>query len=456
MVVEGTVAPAALSRLLLDLQEITGLSFVTNADAQPFLIGRTVKIQSKAVSLAVLMDVVFRPLNLFWEQTGTEIHLRPVSSLAPAELAVVRAQQAIRLTRQIVINFPNHDCRNSLRVSAANFELLNGQYDAAATAYNQLLQEQQAGEINAALQLNLGLLEKKLHRLESAVELYFRAVDQSADNALKAIAYANIAQINIELGHTEPAIQAAARSLTLTSNGTVRVAAALDLARAYLINRDPLSANRVLFENATFFEALPQRKLSSVLAAYGRSLGTLSPVAKSKAVETLLIALADITPSELNFSVDKILVAKAYASIGLPDRAIDILSREPGPDENVVWRRRRLFELAQMLNQTGARDLAASQFRLVAENLGDVIGMWSQLELARIQLLVKKDPQSCLDLCRKLWLLDLPETIKSNTLNLMGQAYREIGDLDSSVFCFYGMLPHAHSLTAQSVSEDEQ
>lgn len=451
IILNGHTRSISVNKLLNEIAGMTDLHFQIDSKTAPYLIGRTVKVQSEAISLAVLLDVIFYPLNLSWEQNDNVILLHPVASQTKLALARSRANQAIRLGRHLAVNYPDSDCQTAVRLSSAALMYLIEEYDAASTILNQMLDENLGGELRAKIHLNIGMIEKRFERYDNAIEQFLAAVDQSLNNDLRATAYANIARIQMEQSHIEPTIIAAGRSLALTNNPVIRMAAALDMARGYLIKREPESANRVLFDHRDAFVGGAYQTLANVYGAYARSLGTLSPISKQRAIETLVISLADVRSSEVELTVDRILLAKAFTSIGLADRSIDVLVITNASPENEIWGRRRNFQLADQLLLYGNKKAAMSNYEKLAIELEDEIGQRSLLKLAEYELYEKKKPEKAIELCRKLWTSEERQPNKQNELDdkniisfalrIMGNAYRQLGDIDSAIFCFSGRLP---------------
>ncbi len=451
IIVSGAYKSTSITKMLTDLGQGTNLQFEMDAEVQPYLIGRTAKFQFSAVSLGVLLDVTLHPLNLIWEQNGNKVKLSPAGKVSPERLGQYRARQAIRVGRDLIVNYPNDPCRDAILLAGANMNYLIGGFDEASTILNQLLEKELAGELKAKVLLNIGLIEKKFQRYDNAIELFLGAADQSLDRELQAIAYANMARLHLERGYIDPAIIAGGRSLSLTKNLRVRGSAALDMSRSYLINRDPQLANRVLFDHRDAFAEGLILKIAQVFGAYARYLGTINSVAKERAIETLVLSLADIETKKLSNSVDRIIIAKAYNSIGLPNQAIETLIITNARPENLNWERTRTFELAGLLRQYGNKKAAISNYQKLIRDLTDEIGKRSLLKLAEFKLDNENDPDGCLQLCARLWELDarqasgaeskLSETIKTVVLRLMGRAYTAKGDFDSAVYCYSGRLP---------------
>ena len=458
IIVGGSYKSTAVSKVLSELGQMTGLQFQVDANVQPYLVGRTIKFNYPAISLAVLLDVILHPLNLMWEQTENTIRLLPTSSAPDDLFAQLRARQAIRIGRQLIVNHPNSLCRGAIRLAGANMNLMTGQYDAASTSLSQLLEDSPADELKAKIFLNLGLIEKKFRRYDSAVEMFLGTVDQSLDHRLQAIAYANIARIQMEQRFVDVAIISSSRSLSLTKDISVRSFAALDMARGYLLNREPQSANQVLYDHRDAFASGVNLKLAQVYGAYARSLGTQSDVAREKAIETLVIALADVDDGKLKHTVDRMIIANAYKSIGLPNQAINTLLITNAQPENLIWERARTFELAGLLMQYGNPAAAVSNYQKLVTELNDEMGQRSVLQLAKFRL-DQGDFDRALELCRMLWQNEdtepaaetglLTDVVKSESLRLMGKCYTAKGDFNSAAFCYSGRLP-ASTISAEN------
>ena len=443
-VVAGKLKSQSVNGLLNQISQKVGLQLDVSPDAQPYLTGQVVKLNSDSITLSVLLDTMLYPLGVSWMQVDDTIKLQPSSNLRTNALAANRAAESIRLGRYLLVKFNNEDCRKSIILSNANMLVFQDNFDTASAMYEQTL-EDSSGGLKAKIHYNQGLISKKFNRSEDAIEQFLAAIDQSLDPAIQAAAYLHIAQIHLRNNHVKPCIIAAGRSQSLTDQPTILGESSMTLARAYLIDRDPASANRFLFENAKAIEKAGHKTMAGVYSAFARSLASLNPIDKKKATEALIIALAEVDPANITESADSLILADAYQKVSLPNQAIRILDTIID-NENESWARQRLFKRSVIQEQIDFR-LAVSGYKSLAQDTGDVLGKRAALRLAEYELTDRDNPAACIDWCRTLWNTELDETTKTVALDLMGLAYRKLGDIDSSIYCFYGMLPDQPTTT---------
>ncbi len=446
MVVSARTRTVPVADLLQQLGNVTGLTVSLPSEVTPYLIGRTVKLESSAMPVAILLDCVLSPIKLAWEQTGKQIAIAPFSSVDGDSLAAFHGRQVVRMGRYLSVNHSDSNCIAALQLTSANIHFVLEQYDNASVLLKQIASEQKLGEFNAKANLTMGLLENRFGRSANAIPLLMAAVDQSNDKQLQAVAYANIGKTHLNELEIQPSIIASSRSLALGSDLGVRAIASLNLARAYMYANDPPSANRVLFENSSVFDDREQdQALAYVIGAFARSLATASPIRRRKAIETTLLSLAGIDLERWKFKdVDRVLLARAYRQAGLIDKAISILQStgsEANNQGHAVWRRFLGFELASLLLSENQVDSASELYRELASNMTDSIGKQSKLKLANLVLEKQQDAQKCIQHCRELWDYDLSNEMKETTLKTMGHAYNAQGKVVLSSYCFLGMLP---------------
>ena len=441
MVVAGTTGTIFVKDFLNRIASLTELDIPIDERIAPFLLGRTAKFDNSSLSVALLLDCLLAPIDLAWRQHNNQIELLPLDSMDARDLRDYLASQAIRAGRYFVLNYPDSRRKNTLRVTISNLNFATGQLDVALKQLTQLQDESAHVDLAAKIEFDLGLLEAKFNRLESAIELFMAAIDQSNSNYVKSIAYANVGRIQLQRGAIEPAKIASSRSLMLFNDVEVQQQAALDLARAYLLSNNPLSANQTLYQHASVIAGSKIEAIALVYGAYARTLGTLSPLDKKKALKTLIIALAGVKIKDIKLPVDRILIAKAFVRSGLLDRAIDILEQESASSMLLGWNRDQVYELALLLEQNGQIDSALKHYHELASLDNGYIGQYSILRIAMLELYEKKSPEGCLENCAKLWQLNLADEEKSKILRLMGQAYSKIGNHELATYCFLGMLP---------------
>ncbi len=231
-----------------------------------------------------------------------------------------------------------------------------------------------------------------------------------------------------------------ARSLSLASDHQVRRDAALNLARAYLLNNDPYSANKVLFENFDLINTSQRSSVVGFLSSFARYLGTSDKVSQSKARERLMISLIMIKDSDLETIFDKLIASRAYSEMGLIQRSNQLLKLAENENSVDRWRRKIEFQLAiQQFDDIDDHQAIKILSRL-AKDASDSVGQNAALRLAKYEL-HHNQYQACLKRCHLLTQTASDQQIIIEALKVMGSAYRRLGQHRSAAVCFSGMVP---------------
>ena len=228
--------------------------------------------------------------------------------------------------------------------------------------------------------------------------------------------------------------------MSLASDHQVRRDAALNLARAYLLNNDPYSANKVLFENFDLINTSQRSNVVGFLSSFARYLGTSDKVSQSKARERLMISLIMIKDSDLETVFDKVIASRAYSEMGLIQRSNQLLKLAENENSVDRWRRKIEFQLAiQQFDDIDDHEAIEILSRL-AKDASDSVGQNAALRLAKYDL-HHNQYQACLKRCHLLTQTASDQQIIIEALNVMGSAYRRLGQHRSAAVCFSGMVP---------------
>ncbi len=235
-------------------------------------------------------------------------------------------------------------------------------------------------------------------------------------------------------------IKATGRALATASSDQQERLAALTMARSYLLNNQPFSANQVLFEHRQAFTDSEQQPAAAVLGSYARYVGITDKNSLSAEANRLLTAVAMASDQSYENFLDIYIAGRAYQELGFQEKAIEKLTLAAESTTIMAWKRQFLFELAVQLTIADKLDEATSVFEFLIAGEIDQWHLKSRLQLAQVYL---RGPrlQDCIDICESLLSSDLTEAEKQSTLNTMGQAYRIRGEHHSAALCFAGALP---------------
>lgn len=426
---------------LSQLAGLAELKFKLDSHAEFRIRGRSTKLNVSGVSLALILDNVAKPLDLVWHQSGDVIEFSDREHSPNTGdfdfLSASRAQRSVALE-------PEPDERRlSALLALGNLNLLANHFDQASLFFEQLSQLNPNGEILASLTFNRATMERLLGRHESATRLFYEAIDQTLDFHLQSIAYYMVSNLQLRNDDIEQAIQSSSRSLSLASDHKVRQDAALTLARAYLLNNDPFSANKVLFENFEELKTRAQNRVVEFLGSFSRYLGTNDKTNYAKSRERLVISLATIEDSDLETIFDKVIASRAFYEMGFKERSTQLLKMAINEITVERWQRKIAFQLAIQQFDDANNSEAIKQLAQLAVDSSDAVGQNATLRLAQDDLRHKRY-QETLERCRMLTRTasDL-QTIRE-ALKTMGSAYRSLDQHMSAAVCFSGMVPEVY------------
>ncbi len=444
----------SVRELFQEISDKTELSFDFSFAAQASAVSRVAKLNLQELPLSVVLDTITSPLGLIWTQDGTKIRLQhnSESEKASEQFFLERAQRSLRRIR---VELPDSLRRVTSLLHEGNLALISGDASTGITRYEELNAAGVNGELAAKLNYNMATVDTLNGRTESAISRLYLSVDQSLDHAVQAKSYAQIARMHLENGDTEGAIYAASRGLTLSTTDLMREKTAMTMATAYLLRNESLASNRILFDNEAYIQSPTAQHLASVYGAYARLLGRPEKNGMRTERMQLIVALSSIEPKDVDNFIDALLVARAFFAVGFTSKAMDLANYAMTNAVHPYWKRQAAYDLATLRYGAGeleeALDAFAVIFRENSTAFGDEIdrlGIKAQLKCAIISMQLGDTPESkekwaknCLSHCQELWKLQLNEDQKSQTLSLMGQAYRQLGRHRTAAVCFSGMIP---------------
>lgn len=443
-----------IENILGQYAEQAKLSFETSKRARDIIESRSARLSVSGLPLAVVLDHLLSPLGLVWVQDAETIYLYEQSERG-IDLQRYRLELADRCLRMIELNFSRDVRRDSSLLHRGNLQLLNGDLDAAATRYSELEKLIPGNELAAKLSFNAAHIDIAKGRSDIAVKRMFFTVDQSLEQHLQARGYAWIGRLELQHGRSDRAVYALSRGLSLAKGVAVRQDVLMNLAKAYLLENDPFSANRILFNETDSVIDLPEQKKAAVFAAYARYLGMVPGEGLRNEGERMVVALASITPEDAPGFVDRLLIGRAFFEVGFDSRSTEFLelALKIAPHEN--WRRRVAFELATNLYRSGELTESEKLLQTLIGDQPDQTSLLSQLMLARIALSQKRS-ELCLEICQQIWSQDIGDDQKIETLSMMGRAYQQLGRHQVAALCFSGMVPHEiNKATATDPSKSE-
>ncbi|HMO14446.1 MAG TPA: tetratricopeptide repeat protein [Pirellulaceae bacterium] len=435
--IQSTLVP--ILELIKQLAATCQTELYASDEAMRLVSGRAKAIVGSSFSVSMLLDSLTLPLGIFWHQDENGLHLLSLDERP--DLASIYLRAAFERTyRRFALKYPGDHRVSSSIFARANVRFIEGDLDAAATHYQELRVKNLKGELLAMLFYNVGKVEMRFGRNESAIRSFYLTVDQSYNQELQSAAYWLIGQLSLESNRLSEAIKTSGRALSLAQSEQQKRLAALTMARAYLLSNQPLSANQVLFENRFYFAKSELFVSASVLGSFARYVGMTDDSSINSEANRLLSAVANAKPDQLNSFIDIYIASRAWQELGFRDKAIEMLTLAASNTSILAWRYQILFELGVQLNLAQETERATAIFEFIRNEESNGWRKKALIQLAHIYLHQQKYKES-LSACESLISDDLSDEDKQQTLNLMGRAYRQLGEHYSAALCFAGMIP---------------
>lgn len=429
-----------VSLLLNQITQMAQLELQVSEKAKSMIAGRSRLVEIQSTTLSSFYDQLLISFGLVWKQVDNVIYVVRVDELNDEKLfREFQFQSALRSFRRFEIDFPSNPFRKAATLSRARIAVLAEEFDRASNLFRELEQSDPVGEVRAKSYFNQAKLSLLLNRPNEAITLLYQAIDQTSESNVEASGYCMLSQLHISTKEIKESIRAGRRGIATAVTLEQRQSAALSLARAYLLDSDPFSANMTLFRNREMILDPEQRLTAAFLGAYARSIGGSDSENVEIARNRLLTALSMTEVEEFQTFADCYIASMAYESLGFRERAIAMLTLALSKSDIGVWQRQVFFELAMLQKKMALSNEAIVTFKL----LTDQEDMWKNKALIQLADLYSETKQldECIDACRTLWNSDLSEAEKISTLKLLGAAYQAKGQHYSAALCFAGMLP---------------
>ena len=441
ILVDATLSNYSTRQLLDQVATGANLEFAASPQASEILSGRSMRVDATALPVSMLLDQILAPLQLAWEQKGDKVNVYHESELARQQKEDYRLDRIQRTLRQLQMNFEGTE-RVAALMHDGNIHFMRGEYEHAENKYRAARELVPTGELNARLYFNTALLSLQQSDREGALDLFYQALDQSLSPKLQSVAYTQIAQLELELGRPAKAIPAASRGLRLDRDAGRDTRILLTLAKSYLLESDPYSANQILFDNASSVDDPASKRLAGVISTYAR-FQVVKPInGLQNEGERLVLALAAIQSDDPQSFIDHLLISRAFRDVGFRSKAIDHLIAASSLVEGGYWGSRIKFELADLLHLDGEVEKADAVLRSLSRNLDPNLKTQVGLLAANVQFELG-DFQYCRSNCESLLRLGLSDEEKKQTLTILGKVYQQAGKHYAAALCFAGLLPDA-------------
>ncbi len=438
----------AVLDLLADIERLTELKIELTERAKSTTVGRLTNIDTNAMPLSLLLDQSLEFLELAWSQEGETVRVMHRDELTATDAASFHLGKTQRMLRQTQMLFSNGPVRTGALMNDANNCRLSGEWETAAEKYRAAREAEPMQELSAKLYFNSATLDLLNDDKLAALHACYMTLDQTLVTSLQAQVYAMIAELELELGQPQKAITAGGRGLRRAQDTEIVTTAALTLARAYLIDGDPDSANSVLFNHSDQISGAKAQRLASVFSTYARYLRVRPQSGLQDEGQRLVMALAALEPGDASDFIDSLLISNAYASIGVRTKAIENLRRALEEAPEGFWREQIRMDLAKALfdasDFTAANSVIEGFQNVSADRLAVALQLHARIQLALGEL------ETTEAVCRRLLAMEIDDATKSQTLNLLGQVFRTQGKHYAAALCFAGVLPNVESEAADA------
>lgn len=419
------------------------LDFQMSEDAIEILSNRSKSIKFKAITLGALLDRLLIPFGLTWSQTDGVIQVRTETETTKTAMREFLFDTTSRAFRRHELEFPETRFRAAAIMSRASLSIMRNELSVAKNLYQELNQLGPRGELKAKLFFNRAKLAMMQKRSELAIPLLYNAVDQTLDPNLESSAYCILSGLHLSNGETGEASKTAGRALTTAVTVRQKSIAAINQARAYLFERNPISANDALFRNREYIEADGEAvAAASMLGAYAHAMGLSNKHKHSNqnAIVRMVNAASKLSQNDQASSfADYYFASLAYSKLGLSDLAIAMMTKSLAQPDLGAWQRVVTYELGALLENSRRPNEALITLTGLTR-IDDVWRIRALLKIAKIQANQNQNAE-CIGNCQLVLASNPTDRQKQNALEILGKAYQGQGKHHIAALCFAGMLP---------------
>jgi tetratricopeptide (TPR) repeat protein len=419
------------------------LDFQMSKGAIDILSERSKVIEFEAITLGVLMDRLLIPFGLIWHQRDGVIQVQSKSETTQTAISDFSFDATSRAFRRHELEFPENRFRAAAIMSRARLSIMRNELAVANNLYQELGQLSPRGELQAKLFFNRAKLAIMQSRTDPAISLLYQAVDQTLDPNLEASAYCMLSGLHLSRGETGEATKTAGRALATAVTVRQKSIAAINQARAYLFERNPISANDALFRNKEYIEADGESvAAASLLGAYAHSMGLSKKHKHSNqtAIVRMVNAASKLAQADQARSfADYYFASLAYSKLGRHDLAIEMMTKSIAQPDLGAWQRVATYELGVLLQDSNRPEEAMTALTGLT-NVNDVWRIRALLKIANIQS-SKNQNSECIGNCQLILASSPTDLQKQQALEILGNAYQSQGKHHIAALCFAGMLP---------------
>ena len=422
---------AEVCDLNLDISDVA----VTSLNAQQL------RIASRSESLALVLDSIVEGVGLHWSFEGRTIRIRGVAEVSDEDLDQYARSIANRALRRATIAYSGDGYQIESLGLLGDLAYQNGTLPKAITWYDKVLEMSPRSPHIARIKLNYAKIRGQQGSRAAAEEDAFMVVDMPSSDRLTAAAYVLIGRWRLEKEEARTALRPLQRAIGLTRDSTIRGIAAPLLAIAFSLDENPHAASAVLQEHR---DVLLQSDVAAFLTAMARVQASQHDSSSLSARRHMLTAVNRIRPNQFYGEIGHVLIANAYAELGLHAQMISAYENALASQVPANLANRMVLDLARHHMKTG-------NFRRVRETIAKLSGEMTSPVIRQGEFLLAKIDleQRRVNDCRKrcMAVLDFCETDeeRAQVLKYIGQTYEAESQHYKAALCYAGMLPDSSS-----------
>ena len=429
-----------LDNVISQLAAALGVPLHMTEDATQRLGSRLQHVRFQDASVALALDAVLDPVDLMWQEEAGRLTVLTSEEGTADAVRQWKIQLARRAITRALVLAPEDELARNTKFLQASVEVVAGQWEAARSVYEEVLQGADTAAEMDAWWFNYADVLFQLGQLSPAVDAYYHVVDQGGQSNTTAIAYLRIGQILLDKGRYEESLRPLIRGVSLANEADIQSAASLSLACAYLLIDNPRAALTALLEARNAIRDGDYRHQGNLLESLCRDRISHNKSEAAKIQRDLFSSVSRVVPEELVVDVAWLLLGEAYERLGLAGEA-----------ERLFTHSRQIPLALHVADQIEERlvehYISSRQWdkvqALLSPRLDDPDprqAIAARLHWADV-LLLQDRPLDCIRICRQTLALEPTDAEKAQLLQWMGRAFQSQQQFEQAALCFAGLLP---------------
>lgn len=422
----------------------TGLTVRITEDARLRLQEHSTQPDIVNVPLAIVFDAILEPFDTVWRVEQGALLIQLAKNAGAEEIDQYRLQSAQRTLRFACRTAPGHRWAAASSLELARLSACSGTLEDASRYLSGMLEQFPRSEFGPVGWFNLGKIELRRGRAESAIKAFHRAADLLTGHPMESLSYLYAGRIQMENDNPREAIAPLTRALVLADGTNYEAMATLQLASAYLMLEHYQRANEILVEHKASLLASSRQDQAAFLSSLIQYRSTKEVHEKFRAGTAVLGSLTNLDPFKCFGGHWPWLAGSAYHEFGMKQQEIKVLSTVlESPYAYPLQSRAQLLLLKddpQRLTQVQPTLVKPPEF-------GKVPGLYFKTRLTEAATAAQQgQTEFALKLSRELaGHPKISEEERREALRLMGRIYQSQGEHERAVQCFSGIIPDQNS-----------